>query len=182
MSTDGEYRDNRVRARARARARGLRVRSVHDIDMLIGTLESLRAGLKHCPNEMDQVQILLHSTGTEVAMWLDHLSCQSADMGQSADELFDTARQLLDSLPLSPNGFESRADPLFFAHLREATAGILARLWIHGFLLGPVPAEAWPNAELARLCLTALEHHCDIETLVEELQQEDFDGQNNGLE
>ncbi|WP_189316109.1 hypothetical protein [Streptomyces brasiliensis] len=61
---------------------------------------------------------------------------------------------------LPDSGFESAADPAFSAALRDATAGMPARLWITGYLLGPIPTDAWPNGEMARALLQALETPC----------------------
>jgi hypothetical protein len=74
---------------------------------------------------------------------------------------------LLQILPPIPSGFESAADPAFFEVLRDATAEMLARLWIIGYLMGPVPTDAWPNNDLARV----LERHADDRTLADDLHQ-----------
>ncbi|MFD7447312.1 hypothetical protein [Streptomyces sp. NPDC059909] len=98
-----------------------------------------RADLVECPDEADQVRALVHRCATTTGIWLDDLACRFADTGHNADDLFAEAWALLESLPLTPSGFESAADPAFFDVLRDATAGMLARLWITGYLLGPVP-------------------------------------------
>ncbi|WP_406423840.1 hypothetical protein [Streptomyces sp. NBC_01589] len=59
--------------------------------------------------------------------------------------------------------------------LKAAAAKTLARLWITGYLLGPVPTDAWPNADLARIILVALEHHADDRTLAEDLRLAGFE-------
>lgn len=48
---------------------------------------------------------------------------------------------------------------------------MLARLWATGRLLGPVPIEAWPSAELARLLLPAVERHADAISVEYELDR-----------
>ncbi|MER7820377.1 hypothetical protein [Streptomyces sp. NPDC096153] len=54
--------------------------------------------------------------------------------------------------------------------LRDAAAGMLARLWITGYLLGRVPTDAWPNSGLACILLQALEQHADDRTLADDLR------------
>ncbi len=67
-------------------------------------------------------------------------------------------------------GFETSADPVRFNTLRATAASVLGRLWITGYLLGPVFMDAWPNRALT-LPLAALEHHTDTQTLIAELDQ-----------
>ncbi|MFI9825906.1 hypothetical protein ACIHFC_36985 [Streptomyces sp. NPDC052013] len=161
--------------RAACRAGVMRLQTVEDIDLLIGRLRSLRAKMVACPDETDQVRALVHACATMTGIWLDDLACRFADTGYSADDLFSAAWELLESLPAAPSGFESAADPTFFAALRDATAGMLARLWITGYLLGPVPTDAWPNGDIARALLRALEHHADDRTLTDDLRQAGLD-------
>jgi hypothetical protein len=62
--------------------------------------------------------------------------------------------------------------------MRRATAIMLARLWSTGRLLGPLPIEAWPSAELARLLLPAVERHADTISVEYELDQLSGDDDN----
>jgi hypothetical protein len=149
----------------------LRLRTVEDIDVLIGRLRGMRAKFVACPDEADEVRALVHACATMTGIWLDDLACRFADTGYSADDLFAAAWELLEDLPVAPSGFESAEDPAFFAVLRDAAAKMLARLWITGYLLGPVPTDAWPNGDLARALLQALEHHADDRTLADDLRQ-----------
>ncbi|MER7820076.1 hypothetical protein [Streptomyces sp. NPDC096153] len=157
------------------RAGVMRLRTVEDIDVLIGRLRAMRADLIACPNEADQVRAVVHRCATMTGIWLDDLACRFADTGHSADDLFAAAWELVESLPLEPSGFESAADPAFFAVLRDAAAGMLARLWITGYLLGPVPTVVWPNNDLARSLLQALEQHADEKTLADDLRLAGFE-------
>ncbi|MFI8294180.1 hypothetical protein ACIGBL_34240 [Streptomyces sp. NPDC085614] len=94
-------------------------------------------------------------------MWLDDIACRFAGSEQDADELFAQAWQFVDDLGLEPGGFLTREDPALFTTLRGSAASMLARLWVTGYLLGPVPEDVWPAEELAVLLLRALEHHAD---------------------
>ncbi|WP_406410784.1 hypothetical protein [Streptomyces sp. NBC_01614] len=154
-----------------SRAGVMRLRTVEDIDVLIGRLRAMRAKLVACPDETDEVRALVHACATVTAAWSDDLACQFADTGYSAEDLFTAAWELLQALPPTPSGFETAADPHFFEVLRDATAEMLARLWIIGYLLGPVPADAWPNIDLARALLRSLERHADDRTLADDLHQ-----------
>jgi hypothetical protein len=157
-----------------SRAGVMRLRTVEDIDVLIGRLRATRAKLAACPDETDEVRARVHACATMTGIWLDDLACRFADTGYSADDLFTAAWELLEALPVAPSGFESAMDPAFFAVLRNAAATMLARLWINGYLLGPVPTDAWPNDDLARALLQALEHHADDRTLADDLRQQGF--------
>ncbi|MGW1617476.1 hypothetical protein ACWCQZ_51185, partial [Streptomyces sp. NPDC002285] len=158
-----------------SRADVMRLQTVEDIDALIGQLSAMRARLVACPSEADEVRALVHACATMTGIWLDDLACRFADTGYSADDLFTAAWELLEGLPAGPSGFESAADPAFFAVLRDAAAGMLARLWITGYLLGPVPTDAWPNDDMARTLLRALEHHADDRTLADDLRRAGLD-------
>ncbi|MFI8294265.1 hypothetical protein ACIGBL_34785 [Streptomyces sp. NPDC085614] len=88
-------------------------------------------------------------------MWLDDVACRFAGTDHDADELFARAWQFVDELGLEPGGFLTREDPALFTTLRGSAASMLARLWVTGYLLGPVPEDAWPAEELAVLLLRA---------------------------
>lgn len=154
-----------------SRAGVTRLRTVEDIDVLIGKLHTMRARLVACPDEPDEVRAWVHACATMTAGWSDDLACRFADTGHEADDLFTAAWELLQALPSAPSGFETAADAAFFEVLRDATAEMLARLWIIGYLMGPVPTDAWPNSDLARALLQALEAHADDRTLTDDLRQ-----------
>uniref|UniRef100_UPI003F49638E hypothetical protein n=1 Tax=Streptomyces sp. CA-141956 TaxID=3240051 RepID=UPI003F49638E len=46
-------------------------------------------------------------------------------------------------MQLHPGGFLTKDDPALFTTLRGSAASMLARLWITGYLLGPLPEDAW---------------------------------------
>ncbi|MFE4579358.1 hypothetical protein [Streptomyces chartreusis] len=154
-----------------SRAGVMRLRTVEDVDVLIGRLRAVRARLVACPDETDEVRALVHACASMTAAWSDDLACRFADTDYTAGDLFTAAWELLQVLPPAPSGFETAADPAFFEVLRDATAEMLARLWIIGYLMGPVPTDAWPNSDLARTLLQALERHADDRTLADDLRQ-----------
>ncbi|MFF8848299.1 hypothetical protein ACF08N_37575 [Streptomyces sp. NPDC015127] len=160
---------------AGAKAVRARWETIRAIDVLCQRLARLREELQMCPDEVVEVRAVQQACAMGTSFWLDDLACALADTGMDADGLFDAAWQLVDSLPLSPGGFESREDPRFFDVLRAATAKTLGRLWITGYLLGPVPTHAWPNADLARLLLRAIEQHADDLALGDDLRQAGLD-------
>ncbi|MFJ3176734.1 hypothetical protein ACIPJK_39370 [Streptomyces roseus] len=107
-------------------------------------------------------------------LWLDTVVCRLADPEQDADELFARAWQFVDDLPLEASGFLCREDAALFTTLRGSAASLLARVWIAGFLLGPVPESAWPNYELAAIFLGALDRQADVRALNESIDNYDF--------
>ncbi|MFJ9753212.1 hypothetical protein [Streptomyces chartreusis] len=120
-------------------------------------------------DDAERVRDLLHAAGTMSGVWMDDIACRFAGLEEDADEVFAHAWQLLDDLATKPSGFTTRTDPFLFATLHQTTSGLLARLWVTGFLLGPVPIQAWPNTEIATLLLAALEHHADATALAQDL-------------
>ena len=48
---------------------------------------------------------------------------------------------------------------------------LLARHWLTGMMLGIHNVDAWPNTELVRLLLPAIEQHADVITLGWELDR-----------
>ena len=48
---------------------------------------------------------------------------------------------------------------------------LLARHWLTGMMLGIHDVDAWPNAELVRLLLPAIQQHADVITLDWELDR-----------
>ncbi|MFJ9752848.1 hypothetical protein [Streptomyces chartreusis] len=154
-----------------SRAGVMRLRTVEDIDALNRKLHAMRARLVACPDESDEVRALVHACATMTAAWSDDLACRFADTSYNTSDLFTAAWELLQALPSTPSGFETAADVALFEVLRDAAAEMLARLWIIGYLIGPVPTGAWPNSELARTLLQALEHHADDRTLTDDLRQ-----------
>ncbi|MFD8396686.1 hypothetical protein ACFV2N_48005 [Streptomyces sp. NPDC059680] len=157
------------------RAQAMRLRTVQDIDFLIARLRRIRRELARCPDDVDRMRALLHRCTTMTSIWLDDLICRYADTGLNANETVAAAWELVDSLALKPSGFESAADPAFFSELRGAAAEALARLWLTGYHMGPVPFDAWPSPELARLLLRALEHHADCLVLSDDLRRAGLD-------
>ncbi|MFF3877112.1 hypothetical protein [Streptomyces sp. NPDC001978] len=147
------------------------MRTVEDIDVLLAKLHVFRARLVCCPDDVEHVREILHQCATTMRMWLDDLCCRYADTRLDAGEVFARARQLVDCLALEPSGFESSADPAFFSALRDAVTQAVAQLWINGYLMGPIPVDAWPNADLTRLLLEALEQHADNLTFTDDLRR-----------
>ncbi|MDX2565396.1 hypothetical protein PV371_38300 [Streptomyces sp. TX20-6-3] len=114
---------------------------------------------------------LLYAVGVMTGVWLDDVACRFAETDHDADEPFARAWQFVDALDLEPGGFSTRDDPALFTTLRGSAASMLGRVWLNGYLLGPVPEDAWPGRELAVLMLRALEHHTDALALAETLDQ-----------
>ncbi|MGW6215810.1 hypothetical protein [Streptomyces sp. NPDC055109] len=150
------------------RARVLRLETLRDIEALMRELGELRSELL-VREDGDGVRDLLHAAGVMTGVWLDDIACRFAETEHDADELFARAWQFVDELELEPGGFLTREDPALFTTMRGSAASMLARLWITGYLLGPVPEDAWPDEELAVLLLRALEHHADVLALTETL-------------
>lgn len=152
------------------RVRVLRLETLRDIEALLRELEELRGELLACEDsDGERVRDLLHAAGVMGGVWLDDIACRFAATDHDADELFARAWQFVEDLELAPEGFLARDDPALFTTLRGSAAGMLARLWVTGYLLGPVPEDAWPDEELAVLLLRALEHHADARALTETL-------------
>ncbi|MFE5549897.1 hypothetical protein ACFQ71_39840 [Streptomyces sp. NPDC056534] len=152
------------------RARVLRLETLRDIKALLRELQELHGELLACEkDDGERVRDLLHVAGVITGVWLDDIACRFAETEHDADELFARAWQFVDDLELAPGGFLTRDDPALFTTLRGSAAGMLARLWVTGYLLGPVPEDAWPDEELAVLILRALEHHADARALTETL-------------
>ncbi|MER7820376.1 hypothetical protein [Streptomyces sp. NPDC096153] len=81
-----------------SRAGVMRLRTVEDIDVLIGKLHAMRADLVRCPDEADEadeVRALVHACATMTGIWLDDLACRFAATGHSADDLFAAAWELM---------------------------------------------------------------------------------------
>ncbi|MFE5940879.1 hypothetical protein ACFQ69_36830 [Streptomyces sp. NPDC056470] len=136
-------------------------------------LQGLQDALSVCKDsDLDRVRDLLHTAGVMTGVWLDDIACRFADTDHDADELFARAWQFVDDLELTPGGFLTKEDAELFATLRGSAASMLARLWFTGYLLGPVPEDAWPHEELATLLLRALEHHVDARALTEALDHQ----------
>ncbi|MDX2565263.1 hypothetical protein PV371_37330 [Streptomyces sp. TX20-6-3] len=152
------------------RARVLRLETLRDIEALLRELEELHAELAACEDsDEERVWDLLHAAGVMTGVWLDDIACRFAETDHDADELFARAWQFVEDLGLAPGGFLTRDDPALFTTLRGSTASMLARLWVTGYLLGPIPEDVWPDRELAILLLRALEHHADARALTETL-------------
>ncbi|MFJ9753056.1 hypothetical protein [Streptomyces chartreusis] len=152
------------------RARVLRLETLRDLEALMYELSRLQDELVACIDDEEEVRDLLHAAGVMSSVWLDDVACRFAGADHQADELFAIAWRLLDELDHGPGGFRSREDAALFASLRGSAAGMLARLWISGYLMGPVPHDAWPNPELALLLLRALEHRADALALSDALE------------
>jgi hypothetical protein len=165
MSAPGDGEEGAAR-----RVRVLRLETLRNIEALLRELQELHGELLACEDsDGERVRDLLHAAGVITGVWLDDIACHFAETEHDADELFARAWQFVDDLELDPVGFLTRDDPALFTTLRGSAAGMLARLWVTGYLLGPVPEDAWPDAELAVLFLRALEHHADALALTETL-------------
>ncbi|MFJ2061261.1 hypothetical protein ACIOMM_35850 [Streptomyces sp. NPDC087908] len=148
---------------AARRVRVLRLETLRDIEALIRELQELHGDLQACGEEDGEgVRDLLHTVGVMTGVWLDDVACRFAETDHDADELYARAWQFVAALDVEPGGFSTRDDPALFTTLRGSAASMLGRLWINGYLLGPVPEDAWPSRELAVLILRALEHHTDV--------------------
>ncbi|WP_161371300.1 hypothetical protein [Streptomyces sp. SID5770] len=157
---------------AARRVRVLRLETLRAIEALIRELQELHGDLQACEEgDGERVRDLLHAVGVMTGVWLDDVACRFAETDHDADELFARAWQFVDALDVEPGGFSTRDDPALFTTLRGSAAGMLGRVWINGYLLGPVPEGAWPSRELAVLMLRALEHHTDALALAETLDQ-----------
>ncbi|MFC8015971.1 hypothetical protein [Streptomyces cinereoruber] len=155
---------------AARRVRVVRLETLRDIEALLRELEELHGELLVCEDsDGERVRDLLHAAGVIGGVWLDDIACRFAETDHDADELFARAWQFVEDLELAPEGFLARDDPALFTTLRGSAASMLARLWVTGYLLGPVPEDAWPEEELAVLLLRALEHHADARALTETL-------------
>ncbi|WP_406053568.1 hypothetical protein OG462_44365 [Streptomyces sp. NBC_01077] len=155
---------------AARRAQVLRLETLRDIEALLRGLRELHAELMACEDDDgERVRDLLHAVGVMTGVWLDDIACRFAGTEHDADELFARAWHFVDGLELDPGGFLTRDDPALFTTLRGSAASMLARLWVTGYLLGPVPEDAWPDEELAVLLLRALEHHADVLALTQTL-------------
>jgi hypothetical protein len=142
------------------------VRTRMDVDV---TDRLLRELLDQAEHEQRDGRVTARAAGMVASTLVDTLAVRYADAKDDPNDLFDIAEQLVASLDLQPTGSETSSDPDYFGRAKQATAILLARLWINGMLLGPVPVDAWPNAELARLLLRAVEQHGDRITLDVEL-------------
>ncbi|MFI8829305.1 hypothetical protein [Streptomyces sp. NPDC053431] len=157
--------------------RALRLETLRDIEALVRELVELHGELLACDDrDEERVRNLLHAAGVRAGMWVDDIACRFAETDHDADELFARAWQFVDDLELEPGGFLTRDDPALFTTLRGSAASMLARLWVTGYLLGPVPEDAWPEEELALLFLRALEHHADALALTETLDHHTASG------
>ncbi|MFE6848758.1 hypothetical protein [Streptomyces sp. NPDC057686] len=156
---------------AKSRVRAQRLDTARSIQTLRRRLRDLHHELLQCSDEdEDRVQDLLHAAGVVTGIWLDDVVCRFVDPEHDSDELFAKAWQLVDRMPLESNGFLSSQDSALFASLRGMAANMLARIWISGFLLGPIPEDAWPNHDLAIHLLAGLDHHLDDRDLKQDLE------------
>ncbi|MFJ2061359.1 hypothetical protein ACIOMM_36440 [Streptomyces sp. NPDC087908] len=148
----------------------LRLETLRHIEALVRELQELHDDLlAREESDGEGVRDLLHVAGVMTGVWLDDLACRFAETEHNADELFAQAWQFVDDLQLEPGGFRTREDPALFTTLRGSAAGVLARLWVNGYLMGPVPEDTWPNEELTVLILRSLEHQADAVALNETL-------------
>ncbi|MDX2565169.1 hypothetical protein PV371_36720 [Streptomyces sp. TX20-6-3] len=155
---------------AALRAGVLRLETLRDIEALRRELQELHGELVACEeDDREQVRDLLHAVGVLTGVWLDDIACRFAGTEHDGDELFARAWQFVNDLKLAPDGFLTRDDPALFTTLRGSAAGMLGRLWVNGYLLGPAPEDAWPEEELVVLILRALEYHADARALTETL-------------
>ncbi|WP_435279949.1 hypothetical protein [Streptomyces sp. 1222.5] len=159
-------------ADAARRARVLRLETLRDLEGLVGELQELHSELAICEDsDGDRLRTLLHSAGVMTGVFLDDVACRFVGSDRQADDLFALAWRFLEELSPEPLGFRSAEDSELFRRLRDSAASMLARLWITGFLLGPVPEDGWPNQELVILLLRALEQHADALALAEALDR-----------
>ncbi|KOG55298.1 hypothetical protein ADK75_11325 [Streptomyces virginiae] len=115
-------------------------------------------------------------------VWLDDIACRFAATTHDADELFARAWQIVNDMKLEPSGFLTREDPALFTTLRGSASAMLARLWVTGYLLGPVHEDVWPQEELTILLLQSLEYHADMLALSEALDHHTGYGAGQGTQ
>uniref|UniRef100_UPI003F4927BC hypothetical protein n=1 Tax=Amycolatopsis sp. CA-096443 TaxID=3239919 RepID=UPI003F4927BC len=143
-----------------------------DLRMITGLARNaLENAAAEAGEDVGKVLKLVQGTGLIVSTLVDTLAVRYADSGGDADPntLYDRAQQVVEGLGGPPAGIETAGDPVYFARMQTCAANTLAKLWISGYLFGPVPIDAWPNEALARMLLT-IEHHADVITLQHEVE------------
>ncbi|QRP42956.1 hypothetical protein [Amycolatopsis sp. FDAARGOS 1241] len=126
-------------------------------------------------DNVEQALRLVRGIGWLMTGLADIFAIRFAERGGDADPnaFYDQAQQVVDELGDEPVGIETAGDPEYFARMKRCAASILARFWLTGYLLGPIPIDAWPNETLARQLLTTIEHHADVITLLHDVASDD---------
>jgi hypothetical protein len=145
------------------------------VEVTIEALTVYRRALEAEPAAADEPPKIVQALGLLTTALVDELTRLYVGDGRDSEDLLDEAEAVVASLGATPAGFATSIDPQYYARMKRATAIMLARLWATGRLMGPVPIEAWPSAELARLLLPAVEHHADAISLEDELDRLDDD-------
>jgi hypothetical protein len=146
--------------------------ALHTVNATIDALTTYRRVLEEAePATADERRRLVQTGGLLATTFVDELTRLYVGDGRHSDDLLDEAEAVVNELGATPAGFATSIDPEYYERMKRATAIMLARLWATGRLLGPVPVEAWPSAELARLLLPAVEHHADAISVEDELDQ-----------
>ncbi|MFI0454530.1 hypothetical protein [Actinomadura sp. 6N118] len=138
------------------------------IDALTAYRRVLDAGRHHEPAALGK---LVQAGGLLATTLVDDLTRLYASDGLDGHDLLDAAEAVVNELGTAPTGFATSIDATYHERMKRATAIMLARLWSTGRLLGPVPIEAWPSAELARLLLPAVEQHADAISVEDEIDR-----------
>ncbi|MEV3927720.1 hypothetical protein [Actinomadura coerulea] len=142
------------------------------IDALSGYRRVLNAaGRRPVPDTAAALGKFVQGAGLLATTLADNLTRLYADDDLSGDDLLNEAEAVVYDLGAAPDGFAPSIDPADHERMRAATAIMLARLWSAGRLLGPVPYQAWPSAELARLLLPVLEQHAEALSVEDELDR-----------
>ncbi len=139
--------------------------------------KTLRQASADVGDDVEKALKLVQGTGLIMTTLVDGLAVRFADHATIADPntLYARASQVVANLGDAPAGVETASDPAYFARMQLCAANMLARLWLTGYLVGPIPVEAWPNELIARQLLTTIEQHADVITLQHEVEHFDDD-------
>ncbi|MEU8310280.1 hypothetical protein AB0C84_42580 [Actinomadura sp. NPDC048955] len=133
------------------------------------------AGRRPVPATADALGKFVQGAGLLASTVADDLTRLYADDGLSGDDLLNQAENVVLELDpaepgtVAPSG--STPSPADDERVQAAAAVMLARLWSAGRLLGPVPYQAWPSADLARLLLPTLQQHVNSLSIEDELDR-----------
>lgn len=129
------------------------------------------AGRHPVPATAAALRKFVQGAGLLASTLADDLTRLYADDALSGEDLLNQAETLVHGLGAASAGSAPGIDPGDHERVRASAAIMLARLWSAGRLLGPVPYQAWPSAELARLLLPTLQQHADVLSVEDELDR-----------
>ncbi|MEV7951719.1 hypothetical protein AB0O74_32710 [Streptomyces rubiginosohelvolus] len=153
-----------------------------DVASLQTALGAFREQVLADASDDDRVRQVQYDIGVTLGTWVDKFACRVANTSASAEQINIDAREFVHSLGLDPTGFESKSSPELYETLRKEAGNLLARLWMTGFLLGPVPVDQWPNDLMAQNILEALECFADAITLEDDLRHFGFGVSNSSAD